>query len=342
MPVPKAETVIVEAFGMRKCPKLVEQVASENDETRRNALAVLCDEMHNPVSVTGCVEAGAVGILNQYVSKSQDAETKERASRAFAIMASDANGRAAMLAQNSAYEVIPAIDDVDVNVRSNVYEALVLFSQGPLPRLRSNIAAKYASTLVGKAASEVPMVQPLVLKLLYSCIRDEAGLADALGAGAVRTCLGLLGAVDEAVRKEAATTLCFLCFSEEAKQDAIKGGVVATLVGLLGDPAWEVRSAAAGALVAVTTTDEGKLAFAPVPGAVEAVVGLLASATERPVKLNALKCVANVVVHPDVREQMRFDEQGRVLRTLEEMEGGVDTLVAKHACIAKDAVLWEP
>jgi hypothetical protein len=345
-PVPKDESVIVEAFGDRKCPKLIEQVMSDNPVTRRNALSVLCDEMHNPMSVQGCVEAGMVQVLNNYIAKSEDPPTKELASRALSIVALDANGRTAMLEENTAGEVVPGIDDVDVNVRANLYEALVNFTRGPIPCLHSVIAAKYASTLVGKAAIEVPEVQPFVLKLLYNCIREESGLDDVLGAGGVRTCIGLLSSKSVDVRKEAATTLAFLCFTEAAKQDAIKGGAVPLLVGLLPDggvpdlPDAAVQSAACAALVSITTTDEGKMAIVPAEGT-EPIIALLASCSKRNVKLTLLKLIANVVVHPQVREQMRHDD--RVLPTLDEWEAGEeDTLIAKHACIAKAAVLWEP
>ena len=339
-PDPKEEPIIVEAFGDRKCSKLIEQVTSDNAVTRRNALAVLCDEMHNPLSIHGCIEAGMISVLNNYIAKSDDAETRERASRALSYAAMDANGRRAMLEEQTASAVVPGIDDVNVNVRSNVYQSLVNFVKGPLPCLQSVIKAKYASTLVQKAGSEIPEVQPLVLKLLYYCIRDQSGLDDALGAGAVTTCLSLLAAASTDVRREAAATLCFLCFTEEAKQSAIKGDCVAALVGLLSDADESVRSAACGALMAVTTTDEGKMACVPAKADV-ALVGLLLNRIEpRSVHVHVLKCIANVCVHPTLREAMRKDE--RVLATLDSMETGSDTLIAKHASIAKAAVLWEP
>ena len=58
------------------------------------------------------------------------------------------------------------------------------------------------------------------------------------------------------------------------------------------------------------------------------------------VKLNVLKTMANVAVNPDVREQLKMSES--VLPTLSTLIEGEDTLLAKHATIAKAAVLWEP
>ena len=50
--------------------------------------------------------------------------------------------------------------------------------------------------------------------------------------------------------------------------------------------------------------------------------------------------MANVAVNPDVREQLKMSES--VLPTLSALIEGDDTLLAKHATIAKAAVLWEP
>jgi HEAT repeat protein len=337
--VRKEESVIVEAFGNRRCAKLIEQVMSEDAVTRNNALAVLCDEMHNPLSVQGCVESGMVQVLNNYIAKSEDPQTKERASKALSIAAMDANGRNAMLSTESAAEIQPGVDDSNVEVRRNVYESLVNFTKGTLPNLKSVIAARYPSILVSKAAAETPEVQPLVLKLLYNCIKDESGLEDSLQAGGTKTCIQLLASENVNVRKEAANTLCFLCFTESAKQDAITNGAVSILCGLLKDKSYDVISAAAGALMAITTTDEGKREFVPAEGA-EAVMGLLACNESRSVRLNILKVICNIAVHPTIRKQLRDDP--RVLPALEDFELGADTLVAKHASIAMSAVLWEP
>ena len=342
-PADKVETVIVEAFGARKCPKLVEQMQSDKPIVRRNALSVLCDEMHNPASVHGCCEAGMVAVLNSYISSSEDAGTRERASKALSIAAMDAVGRQSMLDHGSASSVAAALDDTNVIVRCNVYDALINFSRGPIPCLRAIIAAKYASVLVAKAANEVPGVQPLVLRLLYSCIKDDSGLDDALGASAVDTCIGLLELSNSRdVKKEAATTLGFLCFSDMAKMEAIKGGAVGALSLLLAaGQADTVQAAAAGALMTVTTTDEAKKSIVDV-GGVLPLIALLSESTDaqRLLRLNVLKTIANVVVNPRARALLRESEAA--LPTLCEIEEGDDALVAKHAAVAKAALLWEP
>lgn len=339
-PVVKDESVIVEAYGFRKYPKLIEQVMSDKPVVRRNALATLCDEMHNPLSVQGCVDAGMVQVLNSYIARSADPETKERASRALALAAVDANGRRSMLEQRTADDIAGALDDDIVNVRRNVLEALMQFSRGTIPCLKSIVGARYPSTLVGRAARELPEVQPLVLKLIASCARDERGLEDALGAGAVRVCIKLLASESPEVVAEAAATLSFLCFAEAAKHDAIGGGAIPPLVGLLSHPIGEVKAAAVAALMAITTTDNGKLELVPAQGIAPLMDLLADSQLDRIAQLNTLKTIANAVVHPIARETMKDDP--RVLPILDKLELSRDKLIAKHAAIAKAAVLWEP
>ena len=59
-PAPILYIKIVEAYGLRKCPKLVEQVADDDVEVRINALAVLGDEFDNPNNIYGCAKAGVI------------------------------------------------------------------------------------------------------------------------------------------------------------------------------------------------------------------------------------------------------------------------------------------
>ena len=94
MPKELEETQIVEAFGVRKCPKLVDQVRSAKRQVRVNALEVLCDELHNPMAVVGLVDAGVIPTLNKQTRVDPDPLTRERASKALSIAANDANGSA--------------------------------------------------------------------------------------------------------------------------------------------------------------------------------------------------------------------------------------------------------
>ena len=172
------ETQIVAAFGARKCPKLVDQVRSAKRAVRVNALEVLCDELHNPMSVVGCVDAGVVPTLNKQTRLDPDPLTRERASKALSIAANDANGRRALLENKTPAAIVVALDDQETKVRKNSYEALIRLSSATLEAVHALIAAKYPSILVNKAANENVNLQPLVLRLLCACLRDEQGLEE--------------------------------------------------------------------------------------------------------------------------------------------------------------------
>ena len=210
--------------------------------------------------------------------------------------------------------------------------------------MRSLIGANYAGLLVGKAAKEVVALQPPALELLTHCLYDPRGLESALSHGAVKTTITLLSSFDAKVREKAAACLAILCFAEEAKEAAIEGGAVPLLVDLMKDPDLASRSAAAAALAAVTMTDEGKRRMVPSPDAaeVESVALLLALLREGdgPLATNVLKVVANVAVHPKARNQLR--NSADCLSLLDGIIAGDNALNAKHAAIAKAAVLWEP
>ena len=121
------ETKIVGAYGLRRCPKLVEQVCSDNVDVRVNALAVVCDEFSNPYSIQGCMKAGLAMTLAKMISD-PDFSTRERATRALAMAAQDANGVAAILEQHVVLvEILNGIKDPSEAVRSNVYNCFVLY-----------------------------------------------------------------------------------------------------------------------------------------------------------------------------------------------------------------------
>mmetsp|Transcript_1082 Transcript_1082/g.3199 ORF Transcript_1082/g.3199 Transcript_1082/m.3199 type:complete len:354 (-) Transcript_1082:225-1286(-) len=337
-------TCIVPAFGNGMCPKLVGEVKSARQDIRVNALKVLCDELKNPMSVVGCVQAGVVPVLNTQAHLDPDPLTRQRASKALEICARDATGQAAMLDCQTASAVSKALDDTEDEVRRNVYEALIRLSTSNFQGVKALIEANYAGVLVGKAANEVVALQPLALKLLRNCLRDDEGLQDALGMSAVDTCISLLNSADMVVRCEAANTLATLCFAEVAKIAAIEGNAVAALMPLLKDEKQNVRAAAAGALMTITTTDEGKRRMVPEePGEeIESVVSLVSLLREghNLLATNVLKCIANVAVHPRARAQMRTSKE--CLSLLDQLCDSPNTLISKHAAIAKNSVLWEP
>jgi hypothetical protein len=52
---------VVEAFGARKCPKLIEQLQAGPVHVKINALRAIGDVLKNPYDIVACIRAGLIG-----------------------------------------------------------------------------------------------------------------------------------------------------------------------------------------------------------------------------------------------------------------------------------------
>jgi hypothetical protein len=308
-PVALPTTHIVEAYGLGKCPKLVDQVESPDLAVRQSALRVLCEEFRNPANIAGCAQAGVFTLLPAFVLD-EDLITRKRASEALALASRDYNGRAAMLSESFAQTVQPALDDASQDVRASIYAALEGASALPAG-VRALVQAEYPAKLVAKVSSEAdPALRTVVLAVLYNVLRDRDGLQAALDAGAVEACIALLPysaatpgelqqqQLQRALQAAACALLQALCFSEMGKIVAIQGDAVARLAELITHcTCGDVHSAALGTLMIITSVDAGKRAFLQT-GAVPLAVAALAGGSQELAKLNALKLIASIAAHP--------------------------------------------
>jgi hypothetical protein len=226
-PKPVARTKIVEAYGLRKCPKLVEQICSNTLEVRNNALNVLCNEFENPYSVEQTGRVGVVGILAGMVSDS-DFTTRVRATLALALAARDANGVKAILEATAVPSILTAIQDKSEVVRGNVYGCLL-----HICRLNTGVAACVAAgtvqMLVQVLRNELDEMKPTILQTLYKLVGNEQGLLAAINANAVEHFIKLLQQStsetepldvehESRIILECSKALGFLCYDGRAKQ----------------------------------------------------------------------------------------------------------------------------
>ncbi|KAG5191483.1 Rtdr1 protein [Tribonema minus] len=273
-PSAKGSSTIVEAYGLGKCPKLVEQVQSEDPEVCQNALKALCEEFHNPASIASCARANVFTVLPAFTLSSSQV-TRARSSRALALASRDYNGRNALLRVGFLTTVYPSLDDESPEVRANIYEALEGTSRMPAGT-RALVHAGYPERLVAKARDETDALKPAVLDVLCNVVHCREGVEAALAASAVEALVELLGgpaaaaaaaaagaaaAAACAVLRGAAAALRELCFSEIGKIVAIQCDGVARLAALLRCGDAGVHAAALGALMTITTVDAGKRAF---------------------------------------------------------------------------------
>jgi hypothetical protein len=353
------DTKIVEAYGLKKCPKLVEQVASDDIDVRQNALSVVCEEFKNPFVIQGCCESGIVKVLSSMISD-PDYITRLRASKALSMAAEDACGLESILLDETIAEILLGMNDGALEVRRNVYECLCHTTR-TTAGVHACVAADVTTQFVNFLVEEDDSLKPVMLRTIHNLSKVSLGLEDALKANAVRICIQLLRDThDEAVRLNAAKTLGFLCYSEEAKQFAINERGVDVLINLLLDGQNDdVTNAVTLSLMSIGSTDEGKKQVFECNG-VGIIIKTLETTKNRIVKINLLKIISNIAVYPSARNLLRTDNiillQNETKMSMSpnypcvvtmqkirtQAESSNDSLMLKHVGIALSAVLWMP
>lgn len=339
-PHPVPETKIVEAYGLQKCPKLVQQVAGDNLEVRVNALSVLCKEFNNPYSIFGCAQVGVIKVLASMVTD-PDYVTRERASLALAIAAKDANGLSAILEDDAVGEILLGKNDPSEAVRCNVYECLLHVTRTTAGCDACN-RAEVTASFVDSLYKEADPIRPVLLDGIHNLAGTEQGLVDALNCNAVGVCVSLIKQKECHINtvSKACRTLGFICFDERGKLDALECGAVPVLMELLVDRKTpkHFKSNVLMALMAITTTDEGKRQLTD-PDGITNIVAMIYE-DDRAVKLNVIKLLSNIAVFPPVRKLIL--ENPTCVSMLTRISKSDDPLLKKHAEKALSAVNWKP
>lgn len=333
------QTKIVEAYGLRKCPKLVEQVAGHDIDVRINALSVLCDEFNNPYSISGCAQAGIIKVLACMVID-PDYVSRERASKALSLAARDACGLDAILVDEAIGDILLGKDDPSDVVRGNVYECLLHCTRTAEGVAACNRAG-VTDVFVGMLPSETAPLKSLILKTLLNIVGSEDGLIDALNAGAVEVCINILSddGNKDLLFSDAAKTLGFICFDERGKDVALNAEAMQPLIKIISDRSQSasVKGSVLNTIMAITSTDEGKRQMNN-DDCVDSIVALLYD-NDRIVKMNSVKVIANIAVYPPIRIRLA---ESTCLTMLKKVRASGDRLLEKHALIAIEAVQWQP
>ncbi len=332
-------TKIVEAYGNRKCAKLVEQVFALDIDVRVNALGVVCDEFSNPFSIQGCMQCGLARILAKMVSD-PDFLTRERASRALAMAAQDANGISSILEQPPILvEILNGIKDPSDAVRGNVYDCLYSISQTQAGK-EASVIAGIVFNFVDALSRDENSLKIKILRSLYNIVGAPQGLEEALSAGAIRVCIDLLRSKDQSLAAEAARTLGILCFDEQGKTSALDGGAIPILASLLvPQNSQPTKIHATLALMAITSTVTGRIQMHS-PETVGALSALMKE-DDRALRLNVLKVISNIAQYPPIRRLLL--EDAVLVKLIEQSAKNVeDKLLNKHGIVALNAINWKP
>lgn len=350
MPVDPPVTKIVEAYGLGKCPKLVQQIAGDDLEVRINSLTVLCDEFQNPYSIDGCARNGVIGVLSKMI-KDPDYTTRVRATKALAIAAEDANGVKSILEDEETVipQIVGGVDDPSEIVRGNVYQCLLHVTRSA-DGVEFCVKHKVTEAFARVLRDELDMLKPVVLQALHNIVRSEEGLIAAINANCVGICIDLLSkstqheedysSHEASIISDTSRTLGYMCFDGRAKAEALEKKAVKKLVELLQKKtlAESTKPSITIALMAITTASDGKIHVHGASG-VDAIISLLYD-NSKVVILNTLKIISNIAVYPPNREVLLNDSTCVV--KLRKMSKSDDPLVARHAAVALAAVNWIP
>jgi hypothetical protein len=315
-PIPK--TKIVEAYGLQKCPKLVEQVADDELAVRVNALGVVCDEFRNPYVIQGCSAAGIIKILAAMIND-PDHTTRVRSSRALCLAAADANGLEAILFDDVIPEILQGMNDNSIDVRRNIYECFSHITRtmdGVDACVRAGVTTEFVQILMNELDE---LKAPAMLKTIKNTCKVEQGLQDALAAHAVEILIELLRqTVNTEVTLYASQTLGFICFSDDAKRSVIQERGVTILMQILKElTTEEVKLAVTFALMAICSDDDSKIELCDCDG-ISILIQTLQS-SERLVQLNILKILSSVAVYPPGRKELILDTRGMEIEQLMEL-----------------------
>lgn len=312
-----SKTKIVEAYGLQKCTKLVEQVADDDILVRNNALHVLCDEFRNPYIIQGCAQAGIIKILASMISD-PDHLTRVRSSRALCLAAMDANGLDAILYDEVIYDILQGMNDQSTIVRKNVYECLYHTTRtilGIEACVKSNVTIEFVSNLI----NENDELKIFIIKTIYNLCKIEQGLHDALSSHVIEILIELLRiTVSSNIILETCNTLGYICYSNEAKQYVYNESGITILMGILKElTSEEVKLAVTFAIMAITSDDNSKIELCDCDG-ISILIHILQD-SERLVQLNILKIISNVAVYPPGRKELILDTRGMEIEQLLEL-----------------------
>jgi uncharacterized protein Smg (DUF494 family) len=271
-----------------------------------------------------------------------DYRTRERSSKALSLLAEDANGLSAILQDEAAVvEILNGIKDPSELVRSNIYDCIYHITR-TRGGVEACVIAGVASSFAEVARREADSMKPKVLQSLHNMASSSDGLVQALNAGSVEICIGLLNdtSLGDETKSVAAKTLGFLCFDEEAKLTALENRAIPALMKLCGAAiAGSVKTNATLALMAITSTDEGKRQLYD-PDTIKTLSNLVYE-ENKAIRLHTLKMLSNAAVFPPIRPLLL--EDAPFMNLLKRLAAaGDDPLIVKHATLALNAVNWIP
>ncbi|KAG7490134.1 radial spoke head 14-like [Solea senegalensis] len=245
------------AFGRRAVPQLFEQLQRPESDSRRRALASLCDLMHEPERIYQTVNGGFLEQLKGLL-KDKDPTVRKQTCELLHLLSGHNIGRQALLSSSLLPPLSELLDDDSSSCRRNVHQVLnrlALLPAGADALLC--LVPKLMMKLKEEEEEEEEEVQVLLLSTLSCCSSLDA--LPALALDAVSLVRHKLSHSSPNVRREAAAAMMALSVPEDGKRRVCEEAVLPVMVGLLQDTDVKVQANAAGVIMYTAITTPGKL-----------------------------------------------------------------------------------
>lgn len=346
-PEPLPEDTLAVAFDARAYPKLVLEMTGLSLVLRQKSLRYAIEKMTAPKEVASFLEAGIVEALN-IAGRDENDEVRALATRAFARVAREPNGRKLLLERNSVSVLKKMVQDTVEDVRANCLEAMLELGRD-IKGADSLIEHGCVELLVKRAPQEAAVLQGPTLAAVRIMMMRPSGLTNGIETEGIGTMASMLAAPEASAREHAAWCLAALTVELREKAAARKGEAIGAVVSLLRvERDVATQTAALAALMSLTAENEAKTEAVRTHKVVEVLLPMLersallelqgnmnpATCTQT---VNLAKCIANLAEEPKGRKQLQ-----PALAQLEPLTESAEPLVRKHAASAVERVTWKP
>lgn len=338
---------IVEAYGRRKCPKLVEQILSEDIIIRNNALACLKDEFLNQETLAGCIKENITGILCNFIT-SDNSTTRCLCAKALETASKSSIGITALQDENCLPTLLNALTENNKQMREDVYSvicSLTKYSKGVDTCVKMGNTVK----IFINALQTEPSCTEVILQTLFNIVSfNQEGLRQAYQSSAVISCLDYIKDPNQKpqIHVLAMKTLGFMCFDYDCRKQAYDLNAVTIHATFLKDVTLNSNLNWVAAVLIVldglTSDDDGKRAIYSCLGdgvAIEYIMHLV-HIDHLAIRLNAMKLIANITVYPVTRKMLLSNYEFDKVITI--LAKDSNKTLAKHADIALKAIYWKP
>ncbi|XP_028852641.1 radial spoke head 14 homolog isoform X2 [Denticeps clupeoides] len=319
------------AYGNRALPQLKMELQGPQLLIRQQALATLCDLVHEPGRVYEAVQTGFVDVLKDLL-KDTDSVVRVKTTEVFYLLASQNVGREAFLSSNVLGPLVALLDHPVDACRKNTHRVLKTIAEFPTGAAYL-VAQGVVPRLVQQVVGEREDIRVLMLNTLTSCVWVDA-LPGLLSGGLPVLCQQLSDPSPD-IRRAATAAMVGMSVPLQGKVYMCEENVVPLLVSSLSDSDPGVISNATAAITYTAVTTKGKHQVLQA-GAICPLLRLVQS-EDWALCGNALRALTALAEVPSGRQRLLEH-----IPLLESCLGHPHSVIQRAAATAISVISWTP